>query len=141
MKICSKCNASLGDYCFSKRSSSKVGLKSQCKVCDRDYSQNINKEKRNKRQAIAKKKRTKELQLKIMAFLVDKKCAHCPETDPVVMEFDHLDRSLKKISISEAVVRCFSWDRIKTEIDKCQILCANCHRRKTAKDFGFYKSS
>ncbi len=140
MKLCSKCNKLQDVICFGKRASSKDGLKSQCKSCDQLYSQNMNREKRNKRQSISRKQRIKELQLKMLIFLSDKKCAHCPENDPIVMEFDHLDASLKEISISEAIVRCFSWERIQAEIDKCQILCANCHRRKTAKDFGFYKT-
>jgi 5-methylcytosine-specific restriction endonuclease McrA len=28
---------------------------------------------------------------------------------------------------------------LKNEIEKCQILCANCHLRKTANDFNWYK--
>lgn len=33
--------------------------------------------------------------------------------------------------------RC-SWEKVKTEIAKCEIRCANCHAVKTAKQFGWY---
>lgn len=140
MKTCTKCGFSQEESCFSKRADVPDGLKSQCKKCDRLYSQSMDKEKRNHRHAVAKKDRLNKLRLKMLDFLSDKKCALCPEVDPVVMEFDHLDPSLKEYSVSETIERCFSWNRVKKEIDKCQILCANCHRRKTAKDFGYYKS-
>ena len=38
------------------------------------------------------------------------------------------------------VKRAVSLDTLKKEIDKCEIRCANCHRRKTAKQFNFYKT-
>jgi hypothetical protein len=32
-------------------------------------------------------------------------------------------------------------NQVKNEIEKCDVRCANCHRRKTAKDFNWYKLS
>lgn len=140
MKTCSKCNLPQDKSCFSKRAKAKDGLKSHCKICDRLYNQNCDKEKRNSRKFTSQKLRRELRYLKILQFLKDKKCTHCSETDPVVMEFDHINKNTKIMCVSEMVTLCFSWKKIEAEINKCQILCANCHRRKTAKDFGYYKN-
>lgn len=41
------------------------------------------------------------------------------------MDFHHLDPLGKDFTISEAMT---SWERIQPELDKCDLLCANCHR-------------
>jgi hypothetical protein len=59
----------------------------------------------------------------------------CGETDPVVLEFDHV-RGEKKGEIA-MMVRVDGWDKIVEEMAKCELRCANCHRRKTAKQLGW----
>lgn len=61
----------------------------------------------------------------------------CNEADPVVLEFDHV-RGEKKGTISHAI-HDFEHQALQDEILKCDVRCANCHRRKTAKDFDWYK--
>jgi hypothetical protein len=34
----------------------------------------------------------------------------------------------------------YCWARILEELQKCDVRCANCHRRKTARDFKWFKS-
>ena len=58
-------------------------------------------------------------------------CEVCGESDHRVLEFNHIDRDKKSFAVSDGVRRGFGIDRIKEEIKKCQVLCANCHRRKT----------
>jgi hypothetical protein len=60
-------------------------------------------------------------------------CLDCGETDPVVLEFDHLRD--KRFSIGGHLVRQ-SWRSILAEIEKCEVVCANCHRRRTARRRG-----
>lgn len=71
----------------------------------------------------------KELQQYVLAYRKSHPCVDCGESDPIVLDFDHLHN--KDRSISEAVKRGWSIERLQREIDKCQIRCANCHRRKT----------
>lgn len=59
------------------------------------------------------------------------KCCNCGNDDFRVLEFDHINRNKKELCISEAMGRGCSLEKIKKEIDKCQVLCANCHRIKT----------
>lgn len=62
-------------------------------------------------------------------------CLDCGQTyPPFVMDFDHRDPAEKSFSISQAVRGGMSeaaWDRVETEIAKCDLVCANCHRIRT----------
>jgi hypothetical protein len=57
----------------------------------------------------------------------------CGEPDPVVLEFDHLRD--KSFAIGQALTRK-SWQSILDEIEKCEVVGANCHRRRTAERRG-----
>ncbi len=71
----------------------------------------------------------KENQEKLWSYLSDKHCVDCPETDSMVLEFDHV-RGDKRKDIGRMLVSC-SWTTILIEIAKCEIRCANCHQRRT----------
>ena len=64
-------------------------------------------------------------------YLVDKYCLHCGETNPIVLDYHHRDRGSKLFSIAGACSSRYnsriSIEQLKAEIDKCDILCANCH--------------
>lgn len=71
---------------------------------------------------------------KYIAYLFVHPCIDCGEKDPVVLDADHV-RGEKIHNLSHMVNEGYSWDKIETELEKCEIRCANCHRRKTARDF------
>lgn len=56
------------------------------------------------------------------------KCVQCGSTTD--LEFDHIDPSLKSFDIK----RNHTLESIKDELDKCQLLCSVCHRKKSAKE-------
>lgn len=61
------------------------------------------------------------------------KCVDCGYDKYIeALEFDHIDPSKKEFSISGN--HCVSWERIKKELDKCEIRCANCHRERHARE-------
>lgn len=62
-------------------------------------------------------------------------CADCGERDPIVLEFDHRDGSMKENNIGDAHHRGWSLERLLLEAAKCDVVCANCHRRRTANAF------
>ena len=72
----------------------------------------------------------------VVEYLLSHPCVGCGNTDIEVLEFDHLDPKSKDQSISRAVGRGYSLKRLSVEIGKCQVLCANCHRKKTNRDIG-----
>jgi L-lysine 2,3-aminomutase len=57
-----------------------------------------------------------------------------------VLEFDHRDLATKRLAIAQMIERRYSWQTIIVEIGKCDVRCANCHRRKTSRQFGHRRS-
>lgn len=57
-------------------------------------------------------------------------CVDCGEKDLRVLDFDHV-RGVKRAVVSMLINRRSSVRRIYEEIDKCDVRCANCHRRTT----------
>ena len=67
---------------------------------------------------------------KVNQYKLDKGCIDCGyNDDPVALDFDHRDPSLKLFGVASMMT--FSWARITAELDKCAVRCANCHRIKT----------
>ncbi len=66
------------------------------------------------------------------AYLAEHPCVDCGEADIVVLEFDHV-RGTKKRALSVLVKHASSLDVLRAEIAKCDVRCANCHRRQTAR--------
>ena len=79
-----------------------------------------------------------EIRKKILDFLSTKACIDCGETDPVVLDFDHVNPRKKFKSVSKMLSGHYSWNSVLEEIEKCQVRCANCHRRRTYVQFGFF---
>lgn len=68
-------------------------------------------------------------------YLLAHPCVDCGETDPIVLDADHV-RGKKHFNIS-AMLQGYAWSAVLEELEKCEMRCANCHRRKTAKEFGY----
>jgi hypothetical protein len=87
--------------------------------------------KKNRKKLIAKAfTKVKPRKLKIKKTIIDYKKnnpCRCGESDPRCLDFHHLHD--KEFEISQMVRDGISLKRIMTEIDKCEILCANCHRK------------
>jgi len=56
-------------------------------------------------------------------------CEECGERNPICLEFHHEDESEKDRSVSRLISYTSSKDRLRREIEKCRILCRNCHRK------------
>lgn len=56
------------------------------------------------------------------------KCEICGESRLATLCFHHLDPSMKEIKLDGRTFANLSSDRIQQEIDKCQLLCHNCHQ-------------
>lgn len=55
-------------------------------------------------------------------------CEVCGETTPCCLDFHHLDPQEKERTISE-FARVATVEQLKQEIEKCVVLCSNCHRK------------
>jgi len=67
----------------------------------------------------------------LRAYLASHPCVDCGESDPVVLHFDHV-RGKKFRTVGVLVARPASVKTIEKEIAKCDVVCANCHMRRTA---------
>lgn len=137
MKTCSKCKNEKPLSAFGKLSKAPDGLQYYCKLCKAIVHQD-KKDIRIPQILAAKKERIKEHRRRIYAYFLQNPC-ECGESDPVVLEFDHNDGTNKSGNISKMVIDGVGWERISAEIDKCTVRCANCHARRTAKQFGWWK--
>jgi hypothetical protein len=85
---------------------------------------------RNRAKVIAKAREKKQL---ILAWYREYKstlsCIRCGESDPITLDFHHRDPSQKDFLPSRAVYNGWGIRRLKEEMAKCDVLCANCHRK------------
>lgn len=56
-------------------------------------------------------------------------CVRCDEDDPACLDFHHVEGN-KEMSVSSMISHGYSKERLLDEIEKCEILCANCHRKE-----------
>lgn len=139
MKICSTCK--LPKEKFYSNSRKDDGLQTYCVDCAKERSKkrykNFSVEQKQSIKDLAKQKAIRNKQF-VWDYLKEHPCVDCGESDPIVLEFDHTKD--KKVAISNLAGQGVGIETITEEIGKCEVRCANCHRRKTAKDFEWYKS-
>ena len=103
-----------------------------CKVCCARMVRNYyaaNPKYRYK-EKLRKRRRSLDNQRLINEYLKAHPCVVCGEVDPVVLEFDHLRKGKKNRDVTGLTS---SWKLIMKEMKKCEVVCANCHTRRTAK--------
>jgi hypothetical protein len=120
MGTCPKCNGEKPDG------------SSYCRECHRAYSKEHykrNKRQYNQRRCKNAKARREQHRKRINDIKNNQPCADCGVSYPhYVMEFDHLRDKVANISDMPGK---FRWSEIENEIDKCELVCANCHRKRT----------
>lgn len=100
-----------------------------CKSCHNEYQKAYY--KKHPQSTIAwTKKRSLEIRT-LIKLAKDKPCMDCDDKYPYyVMDFDHV-RGKKKFNLSVAASKSTSLKVVQEEIDKCDVVCANCHRERT----------
>jgi len=109
---------------FAKSTTTKDGLQRGCRKCKSEqYQKNSGKYKEAS-------KKSRERRYAKLVEIKDKPCMDCGIKYPAcVMEFDHVDDN--KISNISNLMLKSSWQVILEEIEKCELVCANCHRLRT----------
>lgn len=142
MKVCTKCGPPAQPIeNFAWRHRDKGTRQPICRTCQNAYNRMHYQTYRPK--YIKKARLWSSNQSKVnAAFVIDylrhHPCVDCGENDIVVLEFDHLRDKLMDVS-----VLCrggYSLGKVQLEIAKCEVVCANCHRRRTAKRAGSYRT-
>ena len=133
-KRCSMCKQWKPLEEFHRNRARKDGRQHACKPCNIARNQRWYRENpqvRLERTDEYNRRRKRHLQELLLAYLHEHPCVDCGESDPVVLDFDHV-RDDKVANVSMMVLRKRPWSVILEEIAKCEVRCANCHRRKTA---------
>jgi hypothetical protein len=90
--------------------------------------------------ALARKRRVlAEYRLLMGEFLMAHPCVDCGEEDIRVLEFDHPPGVEKLGDVTTMLAKQMPWPRILAEIEKCDVCCANCHRRRTAERGSYWR--
>ncbi|MBT4005328.1 MAG: hypothetical protein HOF08_04805 [Candidatus Pacebacteria bacterium] len=131
----------LDEYDFNWKVKNKKRA-THCRDCSRAYIKDHY--QKNKKyylkKAIKRNKDQKEKSLDFISkYLQSHSCVDCGEKDILVLEFDHINRSEKKDGIGSIIRKRLSLDVLKEEVLKCEVRCANCHRRKTEKENGSWR--
>jgi hypothetical protein len=103
---------------------------SQCKECRREYMRRRGDLHRQQTRR-ARDKRREAARAYVIEILRSGACTDCGLEDPAVLEFDHVGP--KRMEVGKLVREAYRLERIKAEIANCELVCANCHRRRTAK--------
>lgn len=140
-KKCTKCGGEFDLSFFNKKKEASSGLQFWCKDCQHKASrQHYKSNKINYIRRTSERNYRVKLDITtfILEYLKEHPCADCGESDPIVLEFDHI-KGPKLFNISSAICRRINIFSILEEIAKCEVRCSNCHKRKTAKEYNWYK--
>ncbi len=125
MKQCTACKEEKPLSEFYVNRSGNQGVFAKCKVCTYKYSREWKVKNRDKNNAHSRKMKAKRKQYYV--DLMGGKCADCKQSYPLcVFDFHHTDPDKKDVSIATSLNNSLRY--IEKEIDKCVLLCANCHR-------------
>ncbi len=141
MKRCAICKKTKPEAEFNKHKHRRDGLQSHCKKCNQEKSRAYYTKNKNRHLVVIRarnKQQRKMLQQYIYDFLRKNPCVDCGESNPCCLDFDHLRD--KKYNISRMAAQGLSLKTVTEEIAKCEVRCANCHRKRTAKTFRWYKN-
>lgn len=149
MKKCDMCRKEKDEEEFAWRWK-QLGIRGDtCRECKKGYNKeyfNGPAKERHLKQVNERKQAAREYAREyVLSYLATHPCVGpeghgCPnnETDPIVMEFHHV-RGEKYDTISHLVSEGVSVERIQKELNKCDVLCASCHRRVTVNERGWWR--
>lgn len=124
---------------FAFRSIATGERQGHCRVCHAAYRRQHYLDHRDDYIAreVARMKRYREAnRILIRDYLRKHPCVDCGEADIVLLEFDHRDRSEKRREVVRLAMTK-RWQTVEAEIQKCDVRCTACHRRRTAQQMNW----
>lgn len=125
---------------FNVRRAVPDGKQSRCRSCSRLwYEENRDAHRanvrRNTKAILARNRRL------MTDYLLEHPCVDCGERDVRCLDFDHREGSDKVREVCRLIHNAGSWTRVLAEIEKCDVRCANCHRRVTVERGRFWRQT
>jgi hypothetical protein len=130
---CGRCRRELSLSCFHWSGRQR---QSWCRDCRREYMRargDLHRQQTHE----ARRRRRNAARQHLLEFLEINGCTDCALIDRVVMEFDHLGE--KRANIADLVAHGYSLGAIEHEMASCELVCVNCHRRRTAQRAGSWR--
>ena len=136
LKTCRRCQE-LAEFNMRQRATDR--LQPHCRSCQQAYFKSyyaadprshIEKQRRRRKRLWALNRP------RLSEYLRQHPCVDCGETDPVVLDFDHRVSATKRMNVAEMLYD-YAWSTIQSEIEKAEVRCANCHRRRMARQQGW----
>ncbi len=122
-KICTKCQLEKPIQEFITKSKSKDKHRAICKECHREVCRKYYYQNKDKYRSRSKINR-EELRQYVNRLKVE--CCICGESDVACLDFHHIDDKIMNVS---QLINSESIELIKREIEKCIVICSNCHRK------------
>lgn len=127
-KVCTDCKLELSLDQFSKNRQKKDVLNYRCKTCQKTYFKQHY--QNNKQYYIDKAAEQNQKFLEVIEQTKQDRlkngCSICGLYHPAILDFHHLDPNNKDFTIAKS--RTKSKEKFLRELDKCIVLCSNCHR-------------
>ena len=128
MKHCYRCGLDKPLSAFSENKTKKDGRSADCRECHKAYNA-IHYQNHVETYKANAQSRRKKIQRWLRETKKSLACIRCGESHIACLVFHHKDPALKETEVARVAIRGWSIDRIKREIDKCDVLCENCHRK------------
>ncbi|MEK6878473.1 MAG: hypothetical protein AABY22_02640 [Nanoarchaeota archaeon] len=131
IKICKDCKKK--KLCRFNSSFTVYGVpeyKTRCDDCQRSWYKDYN-AKHRKDISLWARLRKQKRKIKYIQYLGGKCCKCGYKKSNRALTFHHKNRLLKGFSISQAIDN--NWEKVKKELDKCILICFNCHMEEEEK--------
>lgn len=110
-KQCNRCNTIYPLSDFRARNKAKTKYRKECKYC----SHKVIRDRMNRYRRV------------LHEYKASKGCSICGYNDYRALQFHHVDKSDKEYNVSEMIRNGLSINRVLKEVEKCIVLCGNCH--------------
>jgi len=141
LRRCARCGVEKPLNEFPIKSAAKGWYGSYCRPCCREYGRDHY--ARNVSTYVSRAKARAAIERPgnrafVLEYLSTHPCVDCGESDPIVLEFDHREPAAKTDEVSR-LVHASTRRKVELEIQKCDVRCGNCHRIRTAAQYGNYR--
>jgi hypothetical protein len=133
---CGRCQNELPLSAFNRNGD---GRQHWCRECFRVYFRERGDKHREQSRAAYKRRRQAGRQI-VREHLEAHPCTDCGETEIFVLELDHI-RGEKRGAVTHLVAGGARAETVRGELDLCEVVCVNCHRRRTALRAGYFRAT
>lgn len=134
-RVCGRCAKQVPLTAFNR---SGDGYQGWCRECFKVYFRERGQHHRDQSER-ARRRRRAAAGAFVADYLAANPCEDCGEDDATVLEFDHV--GAKRGGIAMLMGAGYSLDALRREIAQCEVVCVNCHRRRTAKRAGWRRAA